>query len=124
MAIGHKERIKDGQKPTPTRTFSKKQETEIANTLGGKRTPNSGATAWVKGDVLTEKFLLEAKTKTTHSESISIKKEWFNKNDQEAVFMGKPYSAIVFNFGPGEENHYIINEELFEELLEYLNNKN
>ena len=75
MAIGHKERLKEGQKPTPTRVYSKKQETAIANATGGQRTPNSGATAWSKGDVLTEQFLLEAKTKTTHSESISIKKD-------------------------------------------------
>jgi hypothetical protein len=39
------------------------------------------------------------------------------------VFMGKPYSAVVFNFGPGEENHYIIDEYLFQELLEYLKTK-
>ena len=123
MAIGHKERIKDGQKPTPTRVFSKKQETQIASATGGKRTPNSGATTWSKGDVLTEQFLLEAKTKTTHSESIKINKEWFEKNKQEMAFMGKPHSAIVFNFGPGEENHYIIDEYLFLELLEYLKTK-
>ena len=123
MAIGHKERIKEGQKPTPTRVFSKKQENDIAQTLGGRRTPNSGATPWSKGDVLTEQFLLEAKTKTTHSESIKINKEWFEKNKQEKAFMGKPHSAIVFNFGPGEENHYIIDEYLFQELLEYLSRK-
>ena len=120
MPIGHKERIKEGQKPTPTRTFSKKQETAIADVTGGQRTPNSGATTWSKGDVLTEQFLLEAKTKTTHSDSIKINKEWFEKNKQEMAFMGKPHSAIVFNFGPGEENHYIIDEYLFLELLEYL----
>ncbi len=123
MAIGHRERVKEGQKPTPTRVFSKKQETAIAKATGGQRTPNSGATPWSKGDVLTEKLLLEAKTKTTPSESISIKKEWFTKNRQEMVFMGKPYSAVVFNFGPGEENHYIIDEYLFQELLEYLKTK-
>ena len=122
MAIGHKERIKEGQKQTPTRTFSKKQETAIADATGGQRTPNSGATTWSKGDVLTEQFLLEAKTKTTHSDSIKINKEWFEKNKQEMAFMGKPHSAIVFNFGPGEENHYIIDEYLFLELLEYLKN--
>ena len=122
MAIGHKERIKEGQKPTPTRVFSKKQETAIADATGGQRTPNSGATAWSKGDVLTEQFLLEAKTKTTHADSIKINKEWFEKNRQEAAFMGKPHTAIVFNFGPGEENHYIIDEYLFLELLEYLKN--
>ena len=123
MAIGHKERIKEGQKPTPTRVFSKKQETQIADATGGQRTPNSGATIWSKGDVLTEQFLLEAKTKTTHSDSIKINKEWFEKNKQEMAFMGKPHSAIVFNFGPGEENHYIIDEYLFLELLEYLKDK-
>ena len=123
MAIGIRERVKEGQKPAPTRTFSKKQETAIAKATGGQCTPNSGATLWAKGDVLTDQFLLEAKTKTTHSESISIKKEWFDKNRQEMAFMGKPYSAVVFNFGPGEENHYIIDEYLFQELLEYLKTK-
>lgn len=127
MAIGHKERIKEGQKPTPTRTFSKKQEDQVAKAIGGQRTPNSGATPWSKGDVLTsgeEAWLIECKTKTAHSDSIKINKEWFEKNRQEAAFMGKPHSAIVFNFGPGEENHYIIDEYLFLELLEYLKNKN
>lgn len=123
MAIGHKERIKDGERGKSTRFYSKKQETAIADATGGQRTPNSGATAWSKGDVLTEQFLLEAKTKTTHSDSIKINKEWFEKNKQEMAFMGKPYSAIVFNFGPGEENHYIIDEYLFLELLEYLKDK-
>lgn len=54
---------------------------------------------------------------------MSIKKEWIEKNRQEAVFMGKPYTAVVFNFGPGEENHYIIDEWLFQELVEYLKTK-
>lgn len=55
-----------------------------------------------------------------HSDSISIKKEWLEKNVQEAMFMGKKYNALAFNFGPDEENHYIIDEYLFKELMEYL----
>lgn len=106
----------------PTRYYSKKQETSIAKSLTGKVQKNSGATMFAKGDVLTKKFLLEAKTKTTHAESITIKKEWFEKNTKETLVVGKPYSAVVFNFGPDEENHYIISEELFEMLLEYLEN--
>lgn len=113
---------KEGQKD-PTRKFSSKQEKSIAKAIGGITTPNSGATAWAKGDVLTENWLVECKTKTTHADSISIKKEWFDKNDQEKAFMGKEHSAIVFNFGPDEENHYIIDEYLFQELLEYLSKK-
>lgn len=122
MALGLKERRKEGEKK-PTRYYSSRQEESIAEATGGERTPNSGAVPFVKGDVLSEQFLLEAKTKTSHADSISLKKEWFEKNRQEALFMGKPYSALVFSFGPGEENHYVIDEWLFQELLEYLKTK-
>lgn len=127
MAIGVAVRHKEGE-ITPTRTFSNKQEKQVAKTLNAKQTPNSGATPWQKGDILIDghnqdSWLIECKTKTKSSESISIKKEWFEKNKQDAVFMGKKHSAIVFNFGPNEENHYIIDEYLFKELLDYLNNR-
>lgn len=121
MILGTAKRNKEGSKPLPTRHFSKIQENAVAKAIGGKRTPNSGATPWSKSDVLSDKFAIECKTKTTSSESISIKKEWFSKQKQEAAFMGKPYSAVVFNFGPDEENHYIIDEYLFLELLTHLN---
>ena len=120
MAIGLRQRVKEGSKPLPTRHFSKIQEDAVAKAIGGKRTPNSGATPWSKSDVLSDKFAIECKTKMSASESISIKKEWFLKQKQEAAFMGKPYSAIVFNFGPGEENHYIIDEYLFQFLKDKL----
>lgn len=125
MAIGHKERVKEGSKPLPTRHFSKLQEDAVAKAIGGKRTPNSGATDFGgKSDVLSDKFAIECKTKTSASESISIKKDWFIKQKQEAAFMGKPYSAVVFNFGPGEENHYIIDEYLFQFLKDKLEELN
>lgn len=121
MIIGTAKRAKEGAKPLPTRYYSKKQEESVAKATGGRRSKNSGATMFDKSDVSTDKFNLECKTKTSHSESISIKKEWFAKNKEEAMFMGKPYSAVVFNFGPDEENHYIIDEYLFLELLAHLN---
>ena len=37
--------------------------------------------------------------------------------------MGKKYSAVAFNFGPNEPNYYVIDEYLFQDLLEYLNSK-
>lgn len=120
MALGLKERIKEGDSPKPTRYFSNRQEKAVAKAIGGKQTANSGATMWQKGDILLENWVIEAKTKTTHSESISIKKEWFDKNKQEMAFMGKQHQAIVFNFGPDEENHYIIDEYLFQDLIDYL----
>lgn len=112
-------REKDGDKK-PTRYFSKKQEDTIAKQLGGRRVANSGATMFQKGDIITDNFLLEAKTKTTSSKSISIKKDWLIKNKREALSMSKPYNALVFNFGPDDDNYYIIDELLFQELLDYL----
>ena len=101
----------------PTRSYSKKQENDIANALGGRVMPNSGATPYYKGDVLIKDFLLEAKTKTTDSASISIKKEWIDKNEKESLFMGKPYSALVINFGPSSKNYYIVSEEVFKTFV-------
>lgn len=122
MAFGTRERVREGEK-IPTRTRSSAQEKAVAKAVAGKQTPNSGATAWVKGDVLADQFLLECKTKMEPSKQITVKKEWITKNKQEAVFMGKPYSSVVINFGPGEDNYYIIDEDLFIELIAYLKTK-
>jgi hypothetical protein len=124
MIIGTAKRTKEGAKPLPTRHYSAKQEKSVSKAVGGKVQKNSGATDFAKGDVITSgknSFLLECKTKTSASESISIKKEWFEKNRQECLLTGTPHQAVVFNFGPGEENHYIIDEYLFLELIDHLN---
>lgn len=123
MVIGTAKRNKEGVKPAPTRTYSTRQEKSVAKAVGGNVQKNSGATAFDKGDVIISGkngFLLECKTKTTHSESISIKREWFEKNRQECLLTGTPHQAVVFNFGPSEENHYIIDEYLFKALQSYL----
>lgn len=123
MIIGTRKRIKEGEQPKPTRYYSDKQEKSVVKALGGRQTKNSGATLFDKGDVIMSGkngFLLECKTKTTPSSSISIKKDWFEKNKQECLLTGTPHQAVVFNFGPGEPNHYIIDEYLFAELVEYL----
>ena len=122
MAFGVRERIKENDKPKPTRYFSKKQENQVAEKFNGRRNPNSGATPFIKSDVSLDKFLLECKTKMTKCGSISIKKEWLEKVNEEAVFMGKPYSALVFNYGPDEKNYVIINEDIFNEILENMQN--
>lgn len=121
MAMGVRKREKEGDKPTPTRKMSEKQEKSVAKATGGDRTPNSGATDFGgKGDVLTKEFLIECKTKMTDSKSISIQKEWLEKNNYEMVQMGKKYSTLAFNFGPDQPNYYIIDEFLFKTLQEYL----
>lgn len=116
MALGHTIRQKDNE-IKPTRYYSDKQEKSVVKNLGGRQTINSGATPFQKGDVTTDKWLIECKTKTSSSNSVSIKKDWLSKNAQEALFMGKPYNALVFNFGPGEPNYYVIDELIFKRIF-------
>ena len=113
-------RIKSDDKQNPTRYYSDRQERSVVKALGGKQTKNSGATMFDKGDVLVDDWAIECKTKTSASDSISIKKDWLMKQEKETLFMGKKYSALAFNFGPDEKNYYIIDEFLFQTLKQLL----
>ena len=103
----------------PTRYYSNKQEKAVAKAVGGRQTANSGATAFSKGDVRTDEWCIECKTATTAKASFSIKRDWLDKNREEAFQMGKHHSALVIDFGDNE-NHYLISEKDFLALLEYL----
>ena len=109
----------------PTRKFSSRQEKTVAKVTGGKQTKNSGATMWQKGDVIVDKdntsFLLECKTKTSDSKSITIHKEWLDKLKNESLFSNKKYEALIFDFGPNSDKKYaIIDFDLFNRLIELL----
>lgn len=120
MALIDTAKREKGNEKLPTRYYSKRQEDAIAKKLGGQRVKNSGATKFAPGDVLTDQFLIECKTKMTDSESITIHKSWLEKIQKEALFAGKPYQALLFNFGPDQENYAIIDSQMFEELLTHL----
>ena len=90
--------------------------------IGGRTTPNSGATKYQKGDVVTpghgeNSWLLEMKTSMTPKQSFSIKKQWLETIKEEAFQAGKMNYAVVFSFGPKQENYYILNEQKFKELF-------
>lgn len=104
-----------------TRYYSSRQEKRIAKAVNGKRVANSGATAFNKGDVSADDWLFEAKTKVSESQSFTIKKEWLDKNKEEMFAMGKSHSALVFNFGDGN-NYYVLDEKTFLEAMEALKN--
>ncbi len=105
----------------PTRTASLIQETNVATSVKGSRTPNSGATMFGgKGDVLTDDWLFECKTQMKDKESFSVKQDWFRKNKEEQLYMRKNHSAVVFNFGPNRKNYYIIDENTFLQMQEAL----
>ena len=114
---------KCSEEKNSTRYYSNIQEKNIAKAVKGKQTPNSGATPFIKSDVLTENWSFEAKTQIRSKKSFTLKKEWFDKQKQESLFMGKPYSAVVFNFGPNETNYYVLDEITFLELLESFRNE-
>ena len=105
----------------PTRYFSKIQENHVAKLIGGKTTPNSGATKFIKGDVLKNdtdnSWLIECKTCTTSKNSFSIKKEWLTSTKKQAFEQGKLFYALAFNYGPDQENYYIIDEKKFKEII-------
>lgn len=100
----------------PTRWYSNKQEKKVAKVVGGKQTLNSGATNFIKGDVLTDNVLIECKTCTEPRKQMSVKLDWIKKNEEEAFAMNKPYSAVAIDFGQGT-NYYIINEKMFKRLM-------
>ena len=105
-----------------TRYYSDIQESYVAKTLGGYKNSNSGAGLFRKGDVIVKKasLLCECKTTMEDKNSFSIKKEWIDKNKEETFAMRLDNSCIVFNFGPNQPNHYIINEKLMKFLVKKL----
>lgn len=102
-----------------TRKYSKKQEDRVAKVLGGKVNANSGATSFFKGDIRTDHLLVECKTSTKEVRSVSIKKEWLEKLNEERFAMGKQHSVLAFDFGDGKD-YFIIDKRLMSMLLDTL----
>ena len=105
-----------------TRYFSDKQEKRVAKRVGGKQVSNSGATSFSKGDVRTSDWLIECKTCTSPKSSMSIKKAWLEKNEEEAFAMRRNYNAVAIDFG-SSETYYIIDEKTFLKLLKMSENE-
>lgn len=101
-----------------TRAVSSQQEKAIAKSLGAKRTPNSGATKYDKGDLYVDDWLIEAKTCMQPKKSFSIKQEWLYKMKEEQFATNKSNSALCFDFGDQKERYYIIDENTFKNLIE------
>lgn len=105
----------------PTRYYSKRQEKKVAKAIKGKQVANSGAPAFVAGDVVTDDWLIECKTKTKDCSSFTIKEDWLLKNEEEAFSIGKNNSALCFDFGPSaNKRYYVISERLFEQLKQFM----
>jgi hypothetical protein len=102
---------------------SRKQEQRITRSLKEiglqARTQMASGSLWfAKSDVVSDLFRIEAKTKATPSKSITIKKEWHEKIEQEAFESGK-IPALVYSFGDNTD-YYVIRDRHFIELVEEL----
>lgn len=98
-----------------TRYKSDQQEKRLASGLGGRQVVGSGSTPFLKGDVVTSNLFVEAKTKVKASKSISIKKEWLEKAQEQSYSMRKRDYALAISFGDGKD-YYIIEDRFMEEL--------
>lgn len=105
-----------------TRSFSDAHEKSVCKALNAIQTPNSGATKFKKGDCIQQEvsLLIECKTSTKEKDSVSIKKEWIDKNNKEAKDMRLDNSCLCFNFGPETDNYYVISEKLMKYLVKSL----
>lgn len=109
-----------------TRFYSDKHEKSVCRALDAIQTSNSGANRFDKGDVIQKEasLLIECKTVMEEKKSVSIKKEWIDKNKEEAFSNRLSNSAICINFGPSTNNYYVIDEKLMKFLVEKLIEEN
>lgn len=98
-----------------TRYKSNIQEKRIAKAMGGRQVVGSGSTPFLKGDVVVDKLFIEAKTKMSPSQSITIKKAWVDKAKEQSLAMRKEDYAIAVSFGDPKE-YYLIEDSLMEDL--------
>lgn len=100
--------------------MSTRQEKAIAKKLEMKRTPNSGATPYNKGDIQDRHWILEAKTCMEPKKSFSIKKDWLDTLKEEMYASNKDYRALCFDFGDEKDRYYILDENTFKYVKELL----
>jgi len=84
-----------GRGPESVKAKANKTEAKLAERLGGKRQPASGAVAGHKGDVKLEHFLLDSKE--TSGGSIMVSRADVVKITREATGENKQ-PALVFTF--------------------------
>ena len=105
------------------RKFSDLQESHVAKALNGNKVPNSGASHFAAGDVIIPNtMVIECKTTTKEgAKSWGIKKDWLEQANKERLDLMLPYCALAISKTPdGDDNMYIINEQLMKKLIEVI----
>lgn len=100
---------------TNTNAKSFEQEKRIANFMGGKRVIGSGATPFLKGDVVAGNLFIEAKTKMEPCKGFRIQKDWIDKAKAQALSTKKGDYALAFSFGD-DKDYFVIEDTLMRDL--------
>ena len=67
-----------------------------------------------------ENFLIEAKSCVKEKDSFAIKKDWLEKINKERFSKRKRFCALAFQFGPNQENYFVIDERTFKIFIDLL----
>ncbi|WP_145052577.1 hypothetical protein [Paenibacillus xylanexedens] len=102
---------------------SRLQEQRITRSLkeigeDARRQMASGALWMAKSDVVSPLFQIECKTKEKPGKSMSVKKEWLDKIEDEAFEVGKT-AALAISFGT-QTDYFILRDRDFLAFVEEL----
>ena len=100
-----------------TREKSFQQEKRIANAVGGRQVIGSGSTPFLKGDVVVDSLLIEAKTRMEPSKSFTVQKAWIEKAKAQAIATKKGDYALAISFGDNKD-YYLIEDTLMKDLYQ------
>lgn len=101
--------------------LQEKRITRNLNQLGAEARQRlaSGSLWFSKSDVISKHLQIEAKTKSKPSKTFSLKKEWFDKIENEALLEGK-IPVVVISFGDGIDYFCIKDTEFFRIFQSYI----
>lgn len=103
--------VRDRRRERPT-----KQENEVAEAYGGKRQPASGALPHAKGDVVTEEYLIDAKTTIAAFAFTGLKASTLTK--QASRVSKLPLFFVEFTQLPAHSRDWVIMpRHHFDELI-------
>ena len=95
------------------------KQTKYTLPLKFARTICSKTIRWNRDVVIPETMVVECKTTIkSDAKSWSIKREWLEQNEKERLDLMLPHSALAVSLDPsGENNLYVINENLMKILV-------
>jgi hypothetical protein len=97
---------------------SQKQEKRVAREARGLVSSGSGNGLFVKADITSKEFKIEAK-RTDNADSISLKKSWLNKVARQA-FSEHKVPVLAIEFGDSPEQFFVLRESEFKDYVAYL----